>query len=105
AFVSGADTALLYDTLKADGRQDQAAKHSGRYTAIQLGSQGIAAIIGAAIATVDITLCFTLSGVAALLATGLVLTIKDPPRIDEDGAAGPLGYWKNLQTAVGIAAR
>ena len=35
AFVSGADTALLYDTLKADGREDQAAKQSGRYAAIQ----------------------------------------------------------------------
>jgi predicted MFS family arabinose efflux permease len=104
AFVSGADTALLYDTLKADGREDQAAKQSGRSAAIQLGSQGAAAVIGAALATVDITLCFTLSGVAALLATGLVLTVNEPPHADEDGA-GPLSYWKNLQTAAGIAAR
>jgi MFS family permease len=104
AFVSGADTALLYDTLKADGREDQAARQSGRYAAIQQGSQGVAAVIGAAIATVDITLCFTLCGVAALIATGLVVTMKEPPHVDEDGAAR-LGYWKNLQTAVGIAAR
>jgi hypothetical protein len=104
AFVSGADTALLYDTLKADGRQDQAAKQTGRYAAIQQGSQGIAAVIGAAIATIDITLCFTLCGFAALIAAGLVLTIKEPPHADEDGV-GPLGYWKNLKTAVGIAAR
>ena len=104
AFVSGADTALLYDTLKADGREDQAAKQSGRYAAIQQGSQGIAAVIGAAIATIDITLCFTLCGVLALIATGLVLTVKEPPHVDEDGA-GPLGYWKNLRIAVAIAAR
>jgi MFS family permease len=105
AFVSGADVALLYDTLKADGRDDQAAKYAGRYTAVQLGSQGVAAVVGAALATIDITLCFTLSGLAALLATGIVLTIKEPPHADEDGAGGPLGYWKNLQTAVGIAVR
>lgn len=104
AFVSGADVALLYDTLKADGREDQAAKQTGRYAAIQQGSQGVAAVIGAAIATIDITLCFTLCGLAALIATGLVLTIKEPPHFEEDGVA-PLGYWKNLQTAVGIAAR
>lgn len=104
AFVSGADTALLYDTLKADGRQDQAAKYSGRYAAIQQGSQGIAAVIGAAIATVNITLCFILCGFAAVVAAGLVLTTKEPPQTDEDGV-GPLGYWKNLKTAVGIAAR
>ncbi len=104
AFVSGADVALLYDTLKADGREDQAAKQSGRYAAIQQGSQGVAAVFGAAIATIDITLCFTLCGLAALVATGLVLTIKEPPHFEEDGVA-PLSYWKNLQTAVGIAAR
>jgi hypothetical protein len=30
--------------------------------------------------------------------------MKEPPHVDEDGT-GPLGYWKNLKTAVGIAAR
>jgi MFS family permease len=104
AFVSGADSALLYETLKADGREEQAAKQSGRYAAIQQGSQGIAAVIGAAIATIDITLCFTICGFLAIFAAGLALTMKEPPHVDEDGVPR-LGYWKNLQTAVGIAAR
>jgi len=104
AFVSGADTALLYETLKADGREDQAAKQTGRYAAIQQGSQGVAAIVGAAIATIDITLCFTICGVAAFVAAGLALSMKEPPHVDEDGA-GRLGYWKNLRVAVDIAAR
>jgi MFS family permease len=104
AFVSGADVALLYETLKADGREDQAAKQSGRYAAIQQGSQGVAAIVGAAIATIDITLCFTICGIAAFVAAGLALSMKEPPHVDEDGA-GPLGYWKNLRVAVAIAAR
>jgi MFS family permease len=104
AFVSGADVALLYETLKADGREDQAAKQSGRYAAIQQGSQGVAAVVGAAIATIDITLCFTICGVAAFVAAGLAVSMKEPPHVDEDGV-GRLGYWKNLQTAVGIAAR
>jgi MFS family permease len=104
AFVSGADAALLYETLKADGRESEAAQQSGRYAAIQQGSQGIAAVIGAAIATIDITLCFTLCGIAALVAAGLALSMKEPPHVDEDGAVR-LGYWKNLQTAVSIAAR
>ena len=85
-------------------REDQAAKQSGRYAAIQHGSQGVAAVVGAAIATIDITLCFTLCGIATLVAAGLTLTMKEPPHVDEDGAPR-LGYWKNLQTAVGIAAR
>ncbi|HJW50110.1 MAG TPA: MFS transporter [Candidatus Limnocylindria bacterium] len=103
AFMSGADAALLYDTLKANGRESEAAKQSGRSLAIQQASQGIAALIGAALATIDITLCFTICGVGGLIASALVLTIKEPPRQDE--GVDTLGYWKNLRIAIGIAAR
>jgi MFS family permease len=104
AFVSGADSALLYDSLRADGRAAEAAKQTGRYTAIQQGSQGIASLAGAALATVDITLCFTLCGIGALAASALALTMKEPPHTDDEGEVR-LGYWKNLRAAVAIAAR
>ena len=104
AFVSGADSALLYDSLRADGRASEAAKQTGRYTAIHQGSQGIASLAGAALATVDITLCFTLCGIGAFVASALALTMKEPPHFDEEGEVR-LGYWKNLRTAIGIAAR
>jgi MFS family permease len=104
AFVSGADSALLYDSLKADGRAAEAAKVSGRYAAINQASQGIASLVGAAIATIDINLCFAVCGVLGLAAAGLVLTIHEPPRTNEDGEEY-LSYWRNLKTAVRIAAR
>jgi len=104
AFVSGADSALLYDSLKADGRAAEAAKQSGRYAAIQQASQGIASLVGAAIATIDISICFVICGILGLAAAGLVLTIREPPRLAEDGQEY-LGYWRNLKTAVRIAAR
>src|SRR2546425_8623621 len=104
AFVSGADSALLYDSLKAGGRTSEAAKQTGRYAAIQQASQGIASVVGAALATIDMTLCFTICGLGGLAATALVLTVKEPPRAGDDGES-PLGYWKNLSTAIGIAAR
>jgi MFS family permease len=103
AFVSGADSALLYDSLKADGRAAEAAKQTGRYAAINQASQGIASLIGAAIATIDINLCFAICGFLGLAAAALVLTIHEPPRTTEDGQY--LGYWRNLKTAVRIAAR
>src|SRR6267143_5175530 len=46
AFVSGADSALLYDSLKADGRDAEAAEQSGRYAAINQASQGVASLVG-----------------------------------------------------------
>lgn len=104
AFVSGADSALLYDSLKADGHAGEAAKYAGRFGAIQQASQGIAAFLGSLIATIDITLCFTICGVLALVATVLALTLREPPRLDEAGAK-PLTYLSNLRVAIGIAAR
>src|SRR2546423_14582118 len=103
AFVSGADSALLYDSLKADGRASEAAKQSGRYAAIELGSQGIAALLGAALATVDITLCFTICGILGIVATALILTVREPPQFSEQEER--LGYWSNLRTSIGIAGR
>src|SRR5439155_7358975 len=104
AFVSGADSALLYDSLKAGGRASEAAKQTGRYTAIQQASQGVASLIGAAIATIDITLCFTICGLTGLAATALILTVREPPRF-QDEVESALGYWRNLRSAIGIAAR
>jgi MFS family permease len=103
AFVSGADSALLYDSLKADGRAAEAARQSGRYAAINQASQGIASLVGAAIATIDITLCFTICGFLGVAAAALVLTIHEPPRTVEEG--GSLTYWSNLKRAVRIASR
>jgi len=104
AFMSGADSALLYDSLKADGRVDQAAKYSGRLAAIQQGSQGVAALAGSVLATFDITLCFMFSGLLAIVATILVLTVREPSR-QGDGSEMPLTYWNNMRIAIGIAAR
>ena len=104
AFVSGADSALLYDSLQADGRADEAARYQGRMNAIGLGSQGVAALAGSLVATFDITLCFIISGVLALVATVLVLMVREPPR-PVDAGEQPLTYWKNLSTAIGIAVR
>ena len=103
AFVGGADAAFLYDSLRADGRAADAAKQSGRYLAVQQASQGVAALLGAWLATIDITLCFTIAGVCGIAATATALSLKEPPRLE--AGETPAGYWRNLRVAVGIAAR
>ena len=102
AFVTGADSALLYDSLKADGREAEAAKYAGRSSAIQLASQGLAALCGSALATIDMALCFIVSGLLAFAATIVILTVREAPRFGEQGES-PATYWNNLRTAVGIA--
>jgi MFS family permease len=103
AFVGGADSAFLYDSLRADGREAEAVAQTGRYLAVQQASQGIAALLGAWLATIDITLCFTVAGICGLAATAMALSLKEPPHVE--AGETPLGYWRNLRVATGIAAR
>ena len=44
AFISGADSALLYETLRHDGREEEYAKHDGRMTAWAQAGEAAGAI-------------------------------------------------------------
>jgi len=79
--TSGADSALLYDSLKAVGREDQYAKLEGRAVAVANGAGAVAGITGALVATkwglatpIWVTAAVTFLG-------GLVaLSFQEPPR-------------------------
>lgn len=103
-FISGADMALLYDSLKADGRAEEHPKVAGRYLAVLQASQAVASLGGAWLATRDMTLCFTITGVVALAAAGVALTFREPPREDAGAAARRSGYWQTIGQAVRITA-
>lgn len=51
ALNSGADEALLYDTLKSQGREDESKKIMGRADAIMLAGMMVAALLGSVIAS------------------------------------------------------
>ncbi|TNF50834.1 MAG: MFS transporter [Deltaproteobacteria bacterium] len=44
AFISGADSALLYETLRHEGKEDEYAKHDGRMTAWAQAGEAVGAI-------------------------------------------------------------
>jgi MFS family permease len=50
AFVSGADQALLFDTLKVNNQESEAKKVMGRYDAIYLSGMTLASLLGGVIA-------------------------------------------------------
>jgi hypothetical protein len=102
AFISGADAAFLYDSLKADGRTSDAAKRSGRSLGVQQAAQGVGAVLGAWIATIDITMCFTVAGLCGLAAAAIALSFKEPPRVAHGEVQ--LGYRQNIAAALKIAA-
>jgi MFS family permease len=79
AFVSGTDTAILYDTLKALGRErefKQVMGHLGWYTALSMAFAGIA---GGLLAQINLAYAWWAYFAAGLLAIPIKLALIEPP--------------------------
>ena len=64
AFNSGTDSALLYDSLQAQGRPDEFGSIEGRAQAWGLITMAVASAVGGLSAGFDLRLAYVLSGVA-----------------------------------------
>jgi MFS family permease len=79
SFISGADSALLYDTLKHTKREDDYVKYEGRTYTIGNYSEALAGLIGGVIATFSLHLPFVLQTVIAFAAVPAALSLIEPP--------------------------
>jgi MFS family permease len=102
ALMSGADLALLYDTLKALGREDEYEKHAGRGEAIAWVGAAAATALGGLVAELTSVRFTIFVGVGATLVAGLVAfsMAEAPHRADE---AVTTRYLTNITKAFRIA--
>ena len=77
-FVSGADIALLYDSLKEMKREDEFEKIMGNAASISFVTTGVSCLVGGILASVDIVLPFILTSLLYASASLLVLLLKEP---------------------------
>jgi len=97
-FQSGADTAILYDSLKAVGREPDFQKINSRLWALTSLSVLIAILIGAPIAAAtSFTFAITLSAVIALAAVPIAWSMHEPQ--GEHGGAHE-DYFGTVRTGV-----
>lgn len=80
AFVSGADSAFMYDTLAAAGRENEFKKIEGRAYMYNLLGWGAAGLLGGFIAEQSMAAPFVLSAVTSFLALFVIATGIEPPR-------------------------
>jgi len=84
AIVTGADSAFLHDSLKADGRESEFEKMAGRTFAVRSVAVVIATLLGGPVASaVDIRVPIFLGSVASVAALAIALTLREPPRSDQ----------------------
>ncbi len=79
AFLSGANSALLYDTLQEEKQQHSYMKYEGRMYSFIMSSEAIAAVLsGVLVAVLTFRELFLVQAFVILLAIPIALTLKEP---------------------------
>nr|WP_319266518.1 MFS transporter [uncultured Draconibacterium sp.] len=78
SFVSGADSAMLYDSLKADKRTDKYVREEGRITSVGNFSEAIAGVVGGLLAAISLRTPFYFQFAVAAIAIPAALTMIEP---------------------------
>ena len=78
SFVSGADSALLFDSLKAEGKSNTYVKQEGRITSTGNFAEAIAGITGGFLATISLRTPFYFQFVVASIAIPAAFTLIEP---------------------------
>jgi len=81
SFISGSDSALLYDSMLEEGKESEYTKIEGRVLSIGNFAETIAAIIGGFIAEISLRTPFIAQTFVALIAIPAAITLIEPKRI------------------------
>ncbi len=79
SFVSGADSAMLYDSLKAGGKSHKYVKYEGINISVGNYSEALAGLAGGALAEISLHLPFYFQTGIAFLAVPAAITLIEPP--------------------------
>ena len=99
SFVSGADSAMLYDTLASKDRQKEYAKYEGMNASVGNFSEAFAGLAGGALALISLRLPFYFQAVIACSAIPASLTLVEPAVTTLAGWR-ERGGWKNITAMV-----
>ncbi|WP_055668641.1 MFS transporter [Desnuesiella massiliensis] len=94
AFKSGADSAMIYDSLKASGREKGYSKVEGKARSLALYAQAIGSIISSFVYEVNIYLPMILSIIFMLITFIITLYFKEPTI--EIAGEREKNYWRQV---------
>jgi len=83
SFISGADSALLYDSLKAENRQEEYIKYEGRITSTGNFAEALAGVIGGVLATISLRTPYFFQIFIAGIGIPAAFLLKEPQHIQE----------------------
>jgi len=83
SFVSGADSAMLYDSLKAENREDEYIRYEGRITSAGNFAEALAGVAGGLLATISLRTPYYFQIFIAASAIPAAYLLKEPKHILE----------------------
>jgi len=83
SFVSGADSAILYDSLKADNREDEYIKYEGSITSAGNFAEALAGVAGGLLATFSLRMPYYFQFFVASIGIPAAIMLKEPEHILE----------------------
>ncbi len=96
--MSGADMALLFDTLKLGGRESDYERIAGRGAALNWSGVGVATLLGGPVAALfDIRFTIFLGAATCLVTSLIALSLWEPPHPRGDKPADP--YLRSIRLA------
>jgi MFS family permease len=78
SFISGADSAMLYDSLKFDQKENQYIKYEGRVISVGNFSEAIAGLLGGLLATISLRTPFIAQTIVSAVAIPAAFTLIEP---------------------------
>jgi len=97
AFISGTDTALLYDSLAEEGRQDEIAAQEVRAWRYSYMALAISAVAGGFLSTETFKPAYLGTAIALLAGLAIVILFREPSRPEAHAAADP---WRQMGTVL-----
>ena len=83
SFVSGADSALLYDSLKARNRENEYIKFEGSITSVGNFAEAFAGVVGGFLATISLRTPYYFQIFIAAIAIPAAFFLKEPKHVQE----------------------
>lgn len=78
SFVSGADSAMLFDSLKAESKRDKYTREEGRISSVGNFAEAIAGVLGGFLAAISLRTPFYFQFVVAAIAIPASITMLEP---------------------------
>jgi MFS family permease len=100
-FISGADLAFFYDTLRELGREDEYPRYRGLLSAVVLTAIAISSLLGGFVGQFSLGATFWLTAVLMMVGIIFLLWLKEPPLEPDPDTGQKMSYRQTLKVAFG----